>query len=1011
MMYICAKKNKIPILKIKKNFKFNGVTALSLLLAACSNEESTPRLQYTTQDDDVTGTLGSDRLLSSLGADMLDGADGLDVMSYLASPVGVNAYLDGTVGQFGFATGDILTNIENLTGSNFDDILGGDSKDNILIGLEGDDILNGGQGNDTLIGGAGNDVLNGGDGNDTALYIQSSGAIDINLSLGEAQGGDAEGDILNSIENITGTNFNDILVGDIGANILQSGAGDDWLVGGGGGDNLVGGVGNDTADYSASNAAVLIDLSVGTASGGDAQGDQLFGIENIVGSEYADNIRGDANANIINGGAGNDVLIGLSGADKLDGGAGVDLVDYSMSNAAVSIDLLNNIATGGDAIGDELSNIESIIGSVFADVILGDNNANELIGFAGDDKIAGLGGADILEGGSGIDSVDYSQSGARVNVDFSTGLASGGDAQDDRINGFENIIGSNFNDTLKGDGNDNILIGGAGNDRLVGGLGVDTLNGGTGVDVADYSLSESAIQLSLAARFAFGGDAERDILIDIENIIGSSFNDKLSGDINGNYLNGGDGVDEVDYSLSNAAININILADTATGGYAEGDNLDNIENITGSSFGDVIIGDNSVNILVGGDGDDILIGLSGADTLDGGAGADTVDYSGSGTAINVDLVTGITLNGDVLSNIENVIGSDYNDILAASGSANYFNTGDGIDTVSYYASDVCVTINLMLDTASGGYAEGDNLDNVENITGSSFGDNLTGDGANNILAGGAGNDVLMSSLGADKLDGGAGVDTADYSLSSGMVNIDLSSDNAFGGDADGDDLDNIENITGSNFADNLSGDANDNLIIGGAGNDVIVGLSGADNLSGGAGEDALIGGEGADILLGEGDEDTLFGGGGDDMLYGGQDVDLLYGNNGNDTLYGGQGEDVLKGGEGNDTLNGGTGNDILKGGAGNDKVQINDATNIYYVIERADNKIIIGFSVDAIAQSDEISTIEFLGFYDTATEAETLLDVRDLWVELDGVEQAKFNDDANEFLNWVNDVNAYNYDG
>ena len=219
-----------------------------------------------------------------------------------------------------------------------------------------------------------------------ALPISSSAAVSVNIGTAAFSGGDAAGDTLAGFENITGSSFNDTLAGDGNANILTGGAladnlsgaagadtliggtENDTLSGGAGADSLDGGVNNDTADYSASGSAVTVDLSAGTGLGGDAAGDVLINIENVIGSGSADSLTGDAGNNVLYGGAGsdtiiggtgNDTLTGGAGADNLNGGIGTDMADYSTSGAALSINLATS-AFSGDAAGDVLTAIEEI---------------------------------------------------------------------------------------------------------------------------------------------------------------------------------------------------------------------------------------------------------------------------------------------------------------------------------------------------------------------------------------------------------------------------------------------------------------------------------------------------------------------------------------------------------------------------------------------------------------------------------------------------------------------------
>ncbi|MCX8226690.1 MAG: calcium-binding protein, partial [Sulfitobacter sp.] len=278
-------------------------------------------------NDTITAGAGNDTLVGGTGADSLDGGTGTDVADYSTSSAAVTVNLVTGTGAGGDAQGDTLTNIENLTGSGFNDNLTGDGNANLLRGGGGNDSLQGGAGNDTLVGGAGADSLTGGLGIDLADYSESGAGITVNLANGTGTGGDAQGDTLAGIENLTGSDFNDRLTGDANANVLSGGAGQDTLTGGAGADTLDGGIGTDRADYSASSAAVTVNLATGIGTGGDAQGDTLSNIENLTGSKFNDSLTGDGNANAIDGGGGADTLVGGAGSDTLTGAGGADSID------------------------------------------------------------------------------------------------------------------------------------------------------------------------------------------------------------------------------------------------------------------------------------------------------------------------------------------------------------------------------------------------------------------------------------------------------------------------------------------------------------------------------------------------------------------------------------------------------------------------------------------------------------------------------------------------------------
>jgi Ca2+-binding RTX toxin-like protein len=494
---------------------------------------------------------------SNIGAKWF-GEDGYDILDY--SGYGQGIRIDEFEGAVRDATG-IIGLISAIPGRGFEEYHGTAFNDVLAAGAGDDQVLRGEGGDDTLVGGINVELLDGGTGIDTASYANSTVGVTVDLRLAGAQvsAGDANGDTLTGIENLTGSAFADSLHGN---------AGDNVLIGGAGADVLVGGAGIDTADYSGSPAGVTVDLVLGIGHGGDAEGDTLATIENITGSAFADHLTGDAGANVLLGGAGDDVLHGGAGADTLDGGDGLDFANYQGSSAAVTVDLLGHTASGGDAQGDVLTNIENLYGSSFDDHLTGDNGANIIGGELGDDTLVGNAGNDILSGEGGNDNLD------------------GGDGNDRLVggDGIDTIHGGNGNDSIDaGTGND-VVFGEAGNDSLYGGTGDDQLSGGDGNDVLIG---------------AAGADA----------------------------MDGGAGSDTASYVGSAAGVTVSLATGLGTGGDAQGDTLTGIENLYGSDHNDVLTGDAGANTLSGGIADDILTGGLGADTLKGGAGNDTFVYT------------------------------------------------------------------------------------------------------------------------------------------------------------------------------------------------------------------------------------------------------------------------------------------------------------------------------------------------------------------------------------------------
>jgi glucose/arabinose dehydrogenase len=198
--------------------------------------------------------------------------------------------------------GDIFRLTPNANSADRNDNLSGGAGDDMLFGGSGDDTLEGGQGADTLMGGKGSDF---------ASYAGSPSGVTVNLATGAAHGGDAEGDILRSIENLIGSAFADTLTGDTNDNIIQPGAGDDTVDGGGG---------SDTVSYAETTQGVVVDLSALTdqATGTEIGTDNLTSIENVIGGSGDDTLTGDAGDNILTGGDGGDQFVFRAPGDGID---------------------------------------------------------------------------------------------------------------------------------------------------------------------------------------------------------------------------------------------------------------------------------------------------------------------------------------------------------------------------------------------------------------------------------------------------------------------------------------------------------------------------------------------------------------------------------------------------------------------------------------------------------------------------------------------------------------------
>jgi large repetitive protein len=433
------------------------------------------------------------------------------------------------------------------------------------------------------------------------------------------------------------------IAGTAQSDLLTGGAGNDTFFGSLGGDTMNGALGTDTVNYTASNAAVTVNLSTGTHAGGHAAGDSLISIENIIGSGFADSITGDTLANSLTGGIGADTLSGGDGNDTLDGGTDADSLVGGLGNDVFLIDNAGDIVVEAAAAGTDeirttlntqtiasLANIENLT-FIGAGNFTGTGNtgANSITGGAGSDTLIGDLGNDTLVGGLGIDTASYAASNLAVTVNLLTNVNAGGHAAGDSISGVENVTGSNFADSITGDALDNILLGGLLNDTLTGGDGNDTLDGGTGNDSLvgglgnDVFLVDSATDTIVEA--AAAGTDEIRTTLTTQTIAALTNIENLSFTGAGNFSGTG-----------------NTAANSITGGTGA-------DTLTGSDGNDTLIGGVGNDSLLGGNDNDLMIGGQGADTLNGGAGVDTFRYL-AGDVTAIDQIIGFTagVGGDVI---------------------------------------------------------------------------------------------------------------------------------------------------------------------------------------------------------------------------------------------------------------------------------------------------------------------------------------------------------------------------
>jgi Ca2+-binding RTX toxin-like protein len=410
-------------------------------------------------NDYLSGGDGNDILRGGAGNDTLDGGDGDDTADYADAPgrVVVDLTITGPQNTLG-GERDTLISIENLVGTAFNDTLRGNAADN---------RLEGGAGNDTIEGRDGNDSLDGGVGTDTAEYRNATAGVSVSLLLqGTPQDTRGAGlDLLSNFENLTGSMFDDTLVGDGQNNILRGLDGDDILEGGAGNDLLDGGAGIDLASYAGAPSAVKVYLNSASATG-SAGTDYFVSIEGFLGSDFNDTLVGNAAANVLRGGAGNDRLFGLEGDDILRGGPGDDILyggpgndtaDYSDATVTVRALLGINATVNTTNFGrDRYFDIENLAGGSARDFLTGDGNANTIWGNGGNDIIDGGAGDDTLFGGEGNDDITGGPGADLIDL----GPAAGNDivryvaAADSRAAAMDRIVGF----TASGPGFDRILF-------------------------------------------------------------------------------------------------------------------------------------------------------------------------------------------------------------------------------------------------------------------------------------------------------------------------------------------------------------------------------------------------------------------------------------------------------------------------------------------------------------------------------------------------------------------------
>ncbi|MEP3846292.1 MAG: calcium-binding protein [Paracoccaceae bacterium] len=534
------------------------------------------------------------------------------------------------------------------------------------------------------------------------------------------------------------------------------------------------------------------------------------------------NFIGSAFSDIVTGGDGNDTINPGSNpdsADLLTASLGNDTYDFGLSDAQTFSVLIYKDFDGIDAVIDGVAGTGSVAvaSSGFTDTLINVNQA--------------LAWAFAIDGSNGSDSYDFTLGGASFALGDDVGLA-----------------GSQVLALRSGEGTDTFDFhfdgGGYLRFEMATGFSLTAPTQGFAADISNGMITNdghgNTESISVTGT---GGTLALTLTNFADSVIGSDMNDVFITNQGDDTIDGGDGIDLVRYDRSGVeAVNVNLSTGVASGiwrGSVFTDNLTNIEGVRGSrDEGDVLIGaavdetfwgEGGNDSIAGGQGDDTLFGEADDDLLEGGRGNDTIDG------------------------------------------------GDGIDTASYENATSGVTVRLASGQVFGG-DNGDLLIDIENLIGSDHGDRLIGDTAANVIDSGDGNDVVRNLGGNDTVNSGFGDDNVFGNV--GDETIDLGDGNDSARTRGGNDFvllgDGDDTVTAGGGDDIADGSAGDDRFFMGSGNDTAFGGFGIDTLNGGFGADVLDGGPGDDLVRGDEGVDHLNGNSGNDLLNGGANADTFW---------------------------------------------------------------------------------------------------------------------------------------
>ena len=809
-------------------------------------------------------------------------------------------FVDGTtknLTEIGF-TYTLSDSDDNVTGTNYNDIIYGNggndtistgNGDDTLYGGTGNDTLNGENGNDILIGGKGNDQINGGAGDDTYIYNLGDGFDTISESAGTDKVILGEGI---SLENLTfersGNHLNVYINNDKtqGIQLYNQFYDSNHMV--------------ETLEFADGST---FDLTKGLTF------NQHNGAETVNGTNYDDIIYGNGGDDIIEandgndtvyGGTGNDTIRGHNGNDTIEGGLGNDALDGGNGDDTYIYSLGDGFDTIYDASGSD--KIKFGAGIEFDDLTFRVDGGNLYMFINGDEKQGIMIYNMITNGSYNIETLEFADGSTKQLSEMGLTLQ--------QHNGSETITGTNYDDIIYGNGGNDTLYGGNGNDILSGGTGHDRLEGGSGDDTYVWNLNDGIDTISDyqgTNKIKFGADITQAELSFAQ--VGNNLriivnNDPSQGLIIENYYNN-DGykigtiefADGSEVSVADLIGNLVSLPDQV---------------IEGSADDDILTGGNGNDTINAGDGYNDITGGKGNDTLNGGYDKDTYYYNlGDGYDVISDPYgRDKIIFGEGISQSDLIFQKDGSDLfISIKGRDN-----DGIRIFRHFYDD-----NYKIEQLE--FADGSTMnlskgtitlhgtDNNDSISGTTNDEIIYGGSGNDTINGEGGVDIIYGGKGNDTINGGVGEDTIVWNLGDDLDTVTFS------------DIDHLkfgEGITfedltfyaeGNNLRIVVKGDMTQGIICNNYyyGNDYR-----PENIIFADGSIFPIQNSGLVIhhddrserILGTDYADTIYGGKGNDDISGGNGNDIIYGKDGNDTISGGNGTDIIIGGKGNDTING-----------------------------------------------------------------------------------------------------------